>query len=147
MLLPDPNKQQNSKKPLSKHSAVNDSRSRTTRVAINRTVNSHRLDEQLNWTNTRVVRHSARAILYRKSCRHTNVARTSIVDPRCVSCYDLTRYRKWSHVSTRDAYGFPYFWDEFMRARAQNGNYASRKVVSLGHNFVDSQEDAVAICR
>ncbi|KAF7400684.1 hypothetical protein V1477_017155 [Vespula maculifrons] len=35
---------------------------------------------------------------------------------------------------------------EFMGVRALNGNYGSRKVVSLGHNFVDSQENVAAIC-
>lgn len=72
--------------------------------------------------------------------------RTFMVDS-WVSRFDITWHRNWSHVSTRGAYGFRYFWDEFMRARAQNGNYASRKVVSLGHNFVDSPEDVGAFCR
>lgn len=33
-----------------------------------------------------------------------------------------------------------------MGVRTLNGNYGSRKVVSLGHNFADSQENVAAIC-
>lgn len=77
------------------------------------------------------------------------------VDHHCISgCMAFTW--KYGNIVARcfffmvgvfDAYGHRYFWDEFTRARAQTGNYASRKVVSLGHNLADSQEDAGAICR
>lgn len=69
----------------------------------------------------------------------------------------MDRARKYDRVflwlivgvfdATRDVADTGYFWDEFTGARAQNGNYASRKVVSLGHNLADSRENVSAICR